>query len=55
MRRDLGTESVKYIEVPDATHGFHAASWHEPERTDALKELAKWVADEVWTPLLVET
>ncbi|CDO69546.1 hypothetical protein BN946_scf184785.g51 [Trametes cinnabarina] len=29
--------------VPDAVHDFLSFPWHEPERTDALKRICKWL------------
>ncbi|GBE78982.1 alpha/beta-hydrolase [Sparassis crispa] len=43
MQEDMGTRDVTYIETPDATHDFFTASWHEPERTNTLREVADWV------------
>ncbi|KAI0831374.1 alpha/beta-hydrolase [Trametes gibbosa] len=31
--------------VPDAVHDFMVFTWHEPERTDALKRVCKWLDD----------
>ncbi|KAI0052059.1 alpha/beta-hydrolase [Auriscalpium vulgare] len=44
MVADMGEKSVWYVEVPDSTHDFLTASWHEPERTDTYKEIDKWLA-----------
>jgi hypothetical protein len=33
---------VTYYETKDTIRDYLAFSWHEPERTDRLKELAKW-------------
>ena len=43
MVKDLGEENVKYYEAKDGVHDYLALSWHEPERTDTYKELAKWI------------
>ena len=43
MVKDLGEESVKYYEAPDGFHDYLVFTWHEPERTDTFKELAKWI------------
>ncbi|KAI0340627.1 alpha/beta-hydrolase [Trametopsis cervina] len=43
-----GTASVLSIVPRDATHDFFTHAWHEPERTDALKEVAVWLRKEVW-------
>ncbi|TBU48326.1 alpha/beta-hydrolase [Dichomitus squalens] len=40
---DNGKENVTFIEPPDALHDFLAMEFHEPERTDVLKELAAWM------------
>ena len=34
---------VRYHEAPDAVHDYLAFLWHEPERTDTLKEINEWV------------
>jgi len=34
---------VRYYEAPDAIHNYLAFLWHEPERTDTLKEINEWV------------
>ncbi|PPQ77958.1 hypothetical protein CVT25_015433 [Psilocybe cyanescens] len=36
---DLGSENVTFLEAKDATHDFLLFSWHEPERTETLKEV----------------
>jgi acetyl esterase/lipase len=43
MRKDLGDENVKYYEATDGIHDYLVFNWHEPERTDTLKEIAKWI------------
>ncbi|KAF8893199.1 hypothetical protein CPB84DRAFT_1935394 [Gymnopilus junonius] len=45
---DLGSGNVAWVESPDGTHDFLTISWFELERTEAYKEVAKWVGDEVW-------
>ncbi|OCB91718.1 hypothetical protein A7U60_g1014 [Sanghuangporus baumii] len=40
---DLGEECVKYNEVSDATHDFITMPWHEPERTEALRDIGAWI------------
>jgi acetyl esterase/lipase len=40
-----GEGGVKYVEYPDAIHDFLIFNWHEPERTEALKELRMWVVN----------
>jgi len=39
---DNGEDIMNYMEYPDATHDFLHATWHEPERTQALKDLRSW-------------
>ncbi|KAJ6617997.1 alpha/beta-hydrolase [Mycena sp. CBHHK59/15] len=41
MKADLG-DMVTYVEVADAPHDFIGMSVLEPERTEALREIAKW-------------
>ncbi|KAH9942785.1 alpha/beta-hydrolase [Amylocystis lapponica] len=43
IKADVGSGEVKYIEGPDAVHDFLLMDWHEPERTNALKEIAEWI------------
>ena len=43
MAADVGVENVQLLEFPDAIHDFCAFTWHEPERTEALKMAAKWM------------
>ena len=43
MVADLG-EKVEYHEFPDAIHDFIAMPVHEPERSEALDIIAKWVS-----------
>ena len=41
---DNGKEHVKFLEYPDALHDFLMFGvFHEPERTEVLKELGTWV------------
>ncbi|KIJ64873.1 hypothetical protein HYDPIDRAFT_89764 [Hydnomerulius pinastri MD-312] len=40
---DNNAESIIYLEYPDATHDFVFTTFQEPERTEASKELARWV------------
>lgn len=35
---------VHYHEVPDGIHDYLAFPWHEPERSDTLKKINKWVS-----------
>ncbi|TFK44786.1 Alpha/Beta hydrolase protein [Crucibulum laeve] len=51
MIRDLGEGNgvqqddgkVRYYEAPDGVHDYLAFTWHDPERTDTLTEISKWV------------
>lgn len=45
MIRDMGVESVRYEEPENAIHGFLGLGPHDPERTDVLKKIAKWVSE----------
>ncbi|EIN13102.1 alpha/beta-hydrolase [Punctularia strigosozonata HHB-11173 SS5] len=38
---ESGADAVHFIDKPDATHDFCSFAWHEPERTDALKDVDK--------------
>ncbi|KAF9486222.1 alpha/beta-hydrolase [Pholiota conissans] len=42
MARDLG-DKLRYFEAPDGVHDFLIFGWHEPERTNALREINKWM------------
>lgn len=42
LSQDIGTDQVTFIEPPDALHDFLMVEWHEPERTDVLRELGTW-------------
>lgn len=43
MIADMGRDAVGYMEVPESTHDFMTQTWHEPERTNTLKEIGCWV------------
>ncbi|KAJ3554231.1 hypothetical protein NM688_g3214 [Phlebia brevispora] len=43
MGADMG-ERFTYLEILDATHIFMNFTWHEPERTEGLKQVAKWLS-----------
>ncbi|KAF8161172.1 Alpha/Beta hydrolase protein [Crassisporium funariophilum] len=38
-----GEGKVRYLEAPDGIHDYVIFPWHEPERTNTLKEINKWV------------
>jgi acetyl esterase/lipase len=38
-----GEGQVTYYEAPDAVHDYLIFLWHEPERTDTLQAISKWV------------
>jgi acetyl esterase/lipase len=42
MQSDMGTKNVTYVETANAPHDFLSMSILEPERTEALREIAKW-------------
>lgn len=42
LSKDEG--KVRYHEAPDGIHDYLVFSWHEPERTETLRLIAKWVA-----------
>ncbi|KAF8070528.1 Alpha/Beta hydrolase protein [Lyophyllum atratum] len=42
MVKDLA-DQVTYFEVKDGVHDYLIFTWHEPERTETLKAIAKWV------------
>lgn len=43
MVKDLGEERVVYHEFPDAMHAFTGLPFAEPERSQALAEIGKWI------------
>lgn len=43
MIADMERDTVGYMEVPENTHDFMTQTWHEPERTNTLKEIGRWV------------
>lgn len=43
MRAEMG-DRLTYTEVESATHIFMNFTWHEPERTEGLKYVAKWLS-----------
>ncbi|KAI0915968.1 hypothetical protein AcV5_003432 [Taiwanofungus camphoratus] len=43
LLNDNGTDKMEYLEYEDAAHNFVGQNWQEPERTQALKELQKWI------------
>ncbi|KAJ7665707.1 alpha/beta-hydrolase [Mycena rosella] len=42
MQIDMGPDGVTYVEIANAPHDFLGMSILEPERTEALVEIAKW-------------
>jgi acetyl esterase/lipase len=44
MGEGTGAGQVCYIEAPDAVHDFMVMGWHEPERTEAFRQVAEWFA-----------
>ncbi|KAG6841871.1 hypothetical protein C0991_005601 [Blastosporella zonata] len=42
MVKDLG-DQVTYYEAKDGIHDYLVFQWHDPERTETLKTIAKWV------------
>ncbi|OSX58473.1 hypothetical protein POSPLADRAFT_1184883 [Postia placenta MAD-698-R-SB12] len=43
IQADNGEDAVNYMEWADVTHDAVCMPWHEPERTKALREIAKWL------------
>lgn len=43
MAMDMGEDNVAYIETPSAVHDVVILEFFEPERTDTLHAIAKWV------------
>ncbi|KAK2463212.1 hypothetical protein APHAL10511_004867 [Amanita phalloides] len=39
-----GEGKVRYFEAPDSIHDHLCFDWHEPERSNALKAIAGWIA-----------
>ena len=44
MVKDLSEEKVHYFEAPDGCHDYLVLTFHEPERTNTLVEINKWVS-----------
>jgi hypothetical protein len=44
----MGDAKVRYLEAEDGVHDFVVfdQGWHEPERSETLTAIAKWVAEE---------
>ncbi|THU91040.1 alpha/beta-hydrolase [Dendrothele bispora CBS 962.96] len=42
MRKEMGEEHVRYLEVEGAPHDFLGGTMWEPDRTVALKDIAVW-------------
>ncbi|KAF9070640.1 Alpha/Beta hydrolase protein [Rhodocollybia butyracea] len=43
MVRDLGPDMVRFHFAPHAVHDWLGLTFHEPERTEALREIAAWL------------
>ncbi|KII95552.1 hypothetical protein PLICRDRAFT_86909 [Plicaturopsis crispa FD-325 SS-3] len=43
MRADMGEGAVAYEEEPDAVHDYLVFKWQEPDRTNTLRAIGKWV------------
>ena len=43
MREDMSTDTVEFVEQPNGMHDFLTLPWHEPERTNSLERIAKWL------------
>ncbi|GJE84846.1 esterase [Phanerochaete sordida] len=43
MKEDMGADMVEFLEQPHAVHDFLVFPWHEPERTESLQRIAKWL------------
>lgn len=43
IAKDIGQEQVEYFEAPDAFHCFLMLPFTEPERSEALTRVAKWI------------
>lgn len=44
MKKEMG-EKVVYYEAEDAIHDYIGFEWQEPQRTDTLVEIGRWVAN----------
>ncbi|KAI0308723.1 hypothetical protein OF83DRAFT_1073100, partial [Amylostereum chailletii] len=42
---DNGADMVTYLEYPDAFHDFVMLPWVEPERSDAVKKIGRWLGE----------
>lgn len=43
MQRDLGSK-LRYFEAEGGSHDYILFSWQEPERSNALQEIADWIS-----------
>ncbi|KAK7053375.1 hypothetical protein VNI00_004001 [Paramarasmius palmivorus] len=44
MVQDLGEEEVTFYEAKDGCHDYIPLAYHEPERTETLRAIAKWLS-----------
>jgi len=44
MKADLGEKWVTYYCAPEAVHDYISVVPHEPERTDTLQMIGKWLS-----------
>lgn len=43
LQTDNDANRIKYAEYPEASHDFIMAPYHEPEKTEGAKEVARWL------------
>lgn len=43
LQTDNDADRIKYSEYSDASHDFIMAEYHEPEKTEGAKEVARWL------------
>lgn len=43
LQNDNDADKIKYVEYPEASHDFIMAAYHEPEKTEGAKEVARWL------------
>lgn len=54
MRKDMGDDCVEYLEAPDAVHDYLSHEICEPERTQLVEAIGKWVSKLPVTPVEVK-
>jgi acetyl esterase/lipase len=48
LKTDIGPENVVWNSPEDGTHDYLTMPWIEPERTETLKKIRRWIETEIW-------